>query len=144
VIAGKLVGSTPFHLELPCHAATATFRRTRYLSKDVAFTPTSDGANVSARLERPSFTVKIYSTPTGATVTISGKPAGKTPLTTKAPGFEAVNVVFKKDGYAPATAKLYAKSNGTSMKATLRRSGATSPPPKTKATTPTKTAPKHR
>jgi len=138
VIAGKVAGSTPLQLELPCHATTATFRRTRYQSKDVSFTPTSDGASVSAKLERPSFTVKIYSTPPGASVTIAGKPAGKTPLTTKAPGFEAVNVVFKKDGYASATAKLYAKSNGTSVKATLRRGGAPSPAPKTKS------APKHR
>jgi len=132
VLDGKALGVTPLELALPCHAATATFKRTRYQNKDVAFTPTSDGAKVSAHLERPSFTVKITSTPPGATVTIAGKVAGKTPLNTRAPGFEPMTVAFKKDGFAPTTARLYAKANSTVVTAKLKKAGAPAPktPPK--------------
>jgi hypothetical protein len=56
-------------------------------------------------------------------VTIDGRVVGKTPVTTKQPGFENTTVTFKKDGYATATAKLYAKANGASVKATLKKGG---------------------
>jgi hypothetical protein len=121
VLGGKVAGATPKTIAVPCAAATATFKRPRYQPKDVAFTPTADGVAVSAKLDRPSFTVKVTSTPAGATVTIGGKVIGKTPLTTKQPGFENTTVTFKKDGYATATAKLYAKANGSSVKATLKK-----------------------
>jgi hypothetical protein len=123
VLGGKVAGATPKTIALPCAATTATFKRARYQPKDVAFTPTTDGVTVTAKLERPSFTVKISSTPAGATVTIDGKVVGKTPVTTKQTGFENTTVTFKKDGYATATAKLYAKANGASVKATLKKGG---------------------
>jgi hypothetical protein len=120
-IAGKPRGKTPVTLSLPCSPQQLTVRMNRYQSYNKRIKPTARGIKVSARLKRPTFTVKISSVPSGATISIGGKRAGRTPSAVKIPGYESTMITLTKDGYVTATEKVTAKQNGTAIKMTLRR-----------------------
>jgi hypothetical protein len=121
VVGGRVVGSTPLDYAMACRPAVATIRRDRYESAQRKFTPRADGTKVVARLERPLYTVKLTSSPPGAIVTVAGRRIGKTPVTTKVPGYERVVASFTKAGFATTTARVYAKRNGTLVSATLKK-----------------------
>jgi hypothetical protein len=123
VIGGRVAGTTPLDYAMPCKPAVATFKRDRYEPLQRKFTPKPDGAKVAARLERPSFSVKLVSSPAGATVTMGGKRLGRTPVVAKLPGNEKVTVQFAKSGYASASEKVYARKNGAVVSVTLKKSG---------------------
>ncbi|MGE5185519.1 MAG: PEGA domain-containing protein [Acidobacteriota bacterium] len=62
-------------------------------------------------------TVDLDSLPTGATVTIDGKPVGTTPLTlTNLPAHKSVELVLEKPGYHAATAKLDVPGPGKELR----------------------------
>jgi len=122
VIGGKKRGKTPVTLTLPCTRATAVFERPRYTNQSKGFTPREGKTvKVSARLERPTFTIKVISSPGGASVVVDGHAAGKTPATVKVPGFQAVTVKVSKPGYQSKTTKVTAKKNGNVVNVSLRR-----------------------
>jgi hypothetical protein len=122
VIAGHKHGKTPATVTLPCARATVVYQRPRYANLSKPFSP-KEGATtkVSARLERPTFTLRVVSSPPNATVTVQGRSSGKSPVTAKVPGFEAVTVKVTKPGYQAKTTKVTAKKNGTVVTVTLRR-----------------------
>jgi hypothetical protein len=121
VVGGRVVGATPLDYAMACRPAVATIRRDRYEPAQRKFTPRADGTKVVARLERPLYTVKLTSSPPGAIVTIGGRRIGKTPVTTKVPGYEKVIASFAKPGFATTTERVYAKRNGTVVSATLKK-----------------------
>jgi hypothetical protein len=123
VIGGRVIGSTPLDYAMACRPGVAVIRRDRYEPMQRKFTPRADGAKVVARLERPLYTVKLTSNPSGAIVTLGGRRIGKTPVTTKVPGYEKVAASFAKAGYATSTERVYAKRNGTVVAATLKKGG---------------------
>jgi hypothetical protein len=123
VIGGRVIGSTPLDYAMACRPGVAVIRRDRYEPMQRKFTPRADGAKVVARLERPLYTVKLTSNPSGAIVTVGGRRIGKTPVTTKVPGYEKVAASFAKAGYATSTERVYAKRNGTVVAATLKKGG---------------------
>jgi hypothetical protein len=120
-VGRKKLGKTPLTTELPCKRTSATFSRPRYQDEVKAFTPKKGTSKVSVRLDRPSFTVKITSQPSGATVAVGGKKIGKTPVVAKVPGFQATTIKVSKPGYQAKSTKVTAKKNGTTLKVSLRR-----------------------
>jgi len=122
LIGGKKKGVTPTTLHLPCKASSATFERARYEPAKKSFTPKKKGTTkVAARLGRPSYSVKITSTPSGAEVTVNGRNAGKTPATIKVTAFEAVTIKVSKPGFQAKTTKVTATRNKTVVSVPLRR-----------------------
>ena len=66
-------------------------------------------AAVDITLARPTHTLTVTSTPSGATVSISGRPAGTTPTAVKIMGFTGIAITVEKKGFKPVTEKLYSK-----------------------------------
>jgi hypothetical protein len=121
MVAGKQRGKTPIELTLTCKATQISVRKTRYSTWTKTVRPTAKGIKVSARLARPTFTVKVSSVPSGASVSVGGKKFGKTPTVVKVPGFEPATITVAKDGFTSASEKVTAKQNGTAIKMTLRK-----------------------
>jgi hypothetical protein len=121
VDGATVLGTTPATLDLPCQAVTLTFRKAKLLSVTKALTPTPAGVNFTARLGHPTFTVKVSSTPAGATVTVAGKKVGTTPTTIKLVAFAPAAVTIAKDGYAASTEKITPKQNNAVVHATLKK-----------------------
>lgn len=61
----------------------------------------ADAPKVFAQLKRPKVKLEVVSTPAGAVVTIGGRPAGKTPLTTEIFAWVKTTVAISMAGYKP-------------------------------------------
>jgi hypothetical protein len=78
-----------------------------YEPRQAVLQPTSGDNGVVLTLDALAPTVRIESTPQGASVEIDGKPAGLTPLTlTKLPAGKTIELALKKNGYQPVSTKL--------------------------------------
>ena len=66
MIAGKLRGKTPVQIPVRCAATQIQVRHARYTTWTKTVRPSPKGVKVTARLERPTFTVKVSSVPSGA------------------------------------------------------------------------------
>jgi hypothetical protein len=122
VIARKKRGRTPMTLNLPCKKTQVAFARSHYAPDTKSVSPKKGTTTkVAVKLERPQFTIKVTSTPSGAAVTVKGKSVGKTPVTVKVDGFESISVKVAKPGFQAKTTSVTAKKNGTSVKVTLKR-----------------------
>ena len=88
-----------------------------YVPRTAVVQPRDDGTEVTLVLEALAPTVTLDSSPTGATIAIDGALAGTTPITvtTLQPG-KTVTVVFHKNGYQDATAKLEVPGPGKETK----------------------------
>ncbi len=122
-VAGKRVGETPLLAELPCgpHRLQLSHPRYQDTTRELDLTPGARG-ELSLRLSRPTFVLRIVSTPKGATVMIDGSKAGVTPLRTPIRGFERASVVVKKSGYASHRTNIYVKSDEHVVRVRLRPS----------------------
>jgi hypothetical protein len=121
-IGGKPRGKTPVTLSLPCSSQQLSIKMNRYETYNKRLRMSSrKPTKVSARLKRPMFTVKVSSVPSGATISVGGKKAGKTPSQVKVPGYDSTTITLFKDGYVTASERVTAKQNGTAIKMTLRR-----------------------
>ncbi len=78
-----------------------------YETKTSVVQPAKGGSQITLRLAALAPTVRLESTPSGATVTLEGKELGVTPLDlTTLPPNTVVKVTFTKAGFHPATASL--------------------------------------
>ncbi|MBA3395928.1 MAG: PEGA domain-containing protein [Deltaproteobacteria bacterium] len=91
---------------------TAGARLEGYEPQELAVTP-REGANAVTFELRALATVELDSDPTGATVTIAGKPMGSTPLTLTSlePG-STVTIVFERAGHRTGTASVRVPAAG--------------------------------
>jgi hypothetical protein len=124
VLLGKRkLGTTPGSFELPCGTeSTLTLKKTKFVATTKSITPSADKTNkLAVKLGKVMFSMKVTSTPAGATITVGGKNAGVTPATVKVPGFEASSITIAKSGFASDTSKVTAKSNGQSHHVTLKK-----------------------
>lgn len=102
-VRGELIGATPYDGPVPCGASDVALERPRYQSAELTIEPSAEQpVTVERTLERPRHALRIVSRPKRALVEIDGKPAGRTPLTVRVPGYEPVVVTVKKKGRAPA------------------------------------------
>jgi hypothetical protein len=123
VLDKDVVGTTPAKLTLPCGVESRlTFKKQRFVSAQRAVTPKSAGQKpVRVALAKVTFTVKVSSSPPGATIFLGAKSLGITPAAVKLPAFEASTLKITKDGYAPDVQKVTPKTNNLSISATLKK-----------------------
>ena len=104
------IGTAPGTVQLPCGTEVKLYlRKPGFAGVIKAITPTADMKPVRVVLVRAQFTVKVSSTPAGATISIGGKPMGVTPTVVHLNGFEPVALQLAKDGYAPQEQRLTPK-----------------------------------
>ena len=88
-----------------------------YVPQQAVVQPRAGGTDVTLVLDALAPTVTLDSSPTGATVEIDGTAAGTTPLTlTTLVAGKTVSIVFHKNGYQDATAKLEVPGPGKETK----------------------------
>ncbi len=122
VIDKAVVGTTPAALTLPCGVeAKLVVRKARFVSQTRAVTPRTGGRSIKVVLAKTTFSVKVSSTPAGASITVGSKSMGFTPTTVKLPSFELTTLKITKDGFAADTQKVTPKSNNQTVHATLKK-----------------------
>ena len=118
----NVIGTTPQKITLPCgNPVELTIRKGRLVPAVHTVTPTAEGAKLRVALAKPTFQVKVSSTPAGATITMNGKSLGVTPTMIRIPAFEASALMITKDGYATETETVTPKSNGIAVHSTLKK-----------------------
>jgi hypothetical protein len=96
------VGTTPLAvIGVPCGApVTVSVDKTGYaLWEQQVILAAGEPTHLRATLQRPQVKLRVTSVPTGAQVTIDGKPIGKTPLVVEATGYVATTVVLEMRGF---------------------------------------------
>jgi hypothetical protein len=122
VIGKAVVGTTPSSLTLPCGvAAKLTIRKKGLVAQTRDVTPKEKGKPIKIVLAKPTFSVKVSSTPPGASITVGTKAMGFTPTTVKLPAFEASTLKISKDGFTPDLQKVTPKANNQSIHSTLKK-----------------------
>jgi hypothetical protein len=124
VLADKaeVLGTTPTRLKFPCGVEIKlSFRKPRFAFTERKYTPTAAGKPLKVALARPTYLVKVSSTPSGATVAVGGKPQGVTPTTIRLPINETSTLTISKEGFATESQKITAKQNNQAVHTTLRR-----------------------
>jgi len=120
----KTLGTTPGTFQLPCGtAAKLKIQKAKYLGVVRQVTPTAAGTKIAVTLGQGTFSVKITSTPAGATITVGGKSKGVTPTAVQLPAFQTVTITVSKEGYGPDTEKVVIKANGQSHHVVLKKAG---------------------
>jgi hypothetical protein len=122
-IGRKKRGTTPATLDLPCGVKTrVSLRKNKYASTLKSFTPQADKPNqLTFRLKREVFLVKVTSTPPGATITAGGRSLGVTPTTIKLPANDASTITLTKPGYSAVKTSVTPKKNNTSHHVALKK-----------------------
>lgn len=119
-IGSEVKGPTPVTITLPCGAPVkVSLKKARYQTTTRDVTPKPNSKPIKIALARMTFTVKVSSSPPGATVTLNGKTLGMTPTIAKVPLGETSILKITKDGYAPETSKVTPKT--TSVTVTLKK-----------------------
>ena len=123
-LARRQLGVTPFDTTLPCGESTLRFERRRYqtLTRKVELT-TGQQNEVTIKLDRPPVSLKVTSVPSGATVTLSGKALGQTPLSVDIDGYVRADIVVSLPGYQPFQKRVTPKPPRLVIQAKLRRAG---------------------
>jgi hypothetical protein len=102
VVDGRDLGAAPLDLiDAACDAkivVEAQFDRFDPWRREVTLTADKPG-KVVASLRRPRVELTVTSTPSGALVTIAGKPAGKTPLKVQVPAYVKTSVKIGMTGF---------------------------------------------
>ena len=121
----EVLGITPTKVMLVCDVETKlSFRKARFVTTTRVITPKPDVVKpLKINLAKVTFTVKVSSSPTGATILLGSRSLGVTPATVKLPAFETSTLKFQKEGYAPDTQKITPKQNNLSVGATLKKLG---------------------
>lgn len=117
------LGVAPRTIELPCGTETKLTLKKRSLpTTPRLITPVAGKANkLVVKLAKTVFSVKVTSTPSGATITMGKKSLGVTPTTIKLPAYESSPLTLKKPGFAPDTQRVNPKQNNTSHHVTLKK-----------------------
>lgn len=115
-------GPSPIAIDGPCARRKIDVKHPRYAlgTKWVTLTA-GKPSTVDLALARPTHTVTVLSNPSGATVSIAGRPAGTTPTQVKVMGFSGVTITVEKRGFKTETKKLYSKIDGEKISVKLVR-----------------------
>jgi hypothetical protein len=112
------LGVTPTTLDLPCRVETKLlFKKAKVGSAIRTITPDANTTRLMVRFAAAMISLKVTSTPPGATIMVAGKVLGITPTTVHIPATGAA-LILTKDGYSTETVS--AKSTAT-VRVTLKR-----------------------
>ena len=118
----RVAGHTPMKVELPCGTeARVTLRKPGYFAVTRRVTPAATGTPLRMELDKAMFSIKVSSTPTGATIMVNGKSGGVTPANVRVNAYEPTTIVMSKDGFTTETEKLTPKSNNQTVHVALKR-----------------------
>jgi hypothetical protein len=118
----EVIGTTPAKLTLPCGVeAKLILRKGKLGSVTRTVKPTAAGAKLRVAFAKPLLSVKVTSSPPGATITMGGKSLGVTPAMVKLPAQEAATLVFSKPGFNQDTQKITPKQNNQAVHVTLKK-----------------------
>ncbi len=121
-IDGDVMGPTPIVVAGPCRARKLELAHPRYEKLARVVTPTAaEPLVVELNLQRPTHTLRLTSTPSGATVSINGRRAGTTPTAISVMGFSSVTLTVEKPGYKVATKRIYSQRPDETMAFPLDR-----------------------
>jgi PEGA domain len=118
-VAGRDHGPVPALVDVPCAPTAIELRHPRYRVATRQIEPRAGLTELEVRMTRPLVTIKVVSTPPGATVRLNGRAVGATPLSTTVLAFEKATLVWNQLGGATKTLQIYPQSNGTVYAATL-------------------------
>ena len=121
--ADKKLGTTPLSLEMPCGVeAKVTLRKAKFINTARSFTPADGKANkVVVKLAKTTFTLKVTSSPAGATISVGGRSMGVTPAQIRLPAYESVAILVSKPGFAADSKTVTPKSNNISHHVVLKK-----------------------
>ncbi len=116
------LGPSPLTIAGPCARRKIDVKHPRYaLGTRWVTLAAGKPATVDIALARPTHSVTVTSTPSGATVSIAGRRAGTTPTAVKVMGFTGVSLTVEKPGFKTVTQKLYSKVDGDKISVKLVR-----------------------
>lgn len=123
LIGKEVVGKTPAALTLPCGAESKlVVRKARFVAQTRTVTPkVTGGKPIKVALAKVTYSVKVSSTPTGASITVEGKSMGFTPTTVKLPAFESSTLKIAKVGFTAETKTITPKQNNQTVHAALKK-----------------------
>jgi hypothetical protein len=109
-VDGKRMGPSPLTVATTCEQHKVDIAHARYQAASKLITLVEGKPeNVDVTLQRPTHTVTVTSSPSGATIFIDGRSAGTTPTKLNVIGFVTIKLELKKTGYQPASTKLYSR-----------------------------------
>lgn len=118
---GKARGLAPQTITGVCNATAAIeVRHPRYATFKQELVLT-DGLEFSAKLERDTTELTVWSEPAGAEVTYEGRVVGKTPLTVKVSRFEQGQLYFRAPGYETDWRRIVPKQARKTVSITLKK-----------------------
>jgi hypothetical protein len=121
---GLQLGTSPAQVKVPCGSTRLILRKETYAETIRPVVATTDGtAKLRAALAHASLSVKVSSTPAGATVSVGGKSKGVTPTTMQLPMLESSTIVFTKDGFQTESEKIVPRQSNQAVHAQLKRKG---------------------
>lgn len=114
------LGVTPIDARLPCGKHKLSIGRSRYLRalRTVDLVAGKPG-EVTIKLQRPSYTLRITSEPSGAMIKVAGKRVGAAPCSVEVPGFKSVSIEAEKRGYTIMKQSIYAKRDNQPVRLKL-------------------------
>jgi hypothetical protein len=122
VDAGSAVAHTPDTVQIPCgKKAVIHVAKAGSIAQQRTVTGATAPVEVKVALARPTFSVRVSTTPAGAAVTINGKASGVTPTAVQMSAFEAATIVFTRSGYETDTEKVTPKAQNFPVHVTLKR-----------------------
>jgi hypothetical protein len=119
-VGNQILGTTPLaDMPVPC-TGTLVLEHPRYerVTQTLALTPGTPGA-LAETLVRPEALLVLSSTPIGATVSVNGLAAGRTPATVKVPGYTGATIEMSLAGHKPWQQKLYVKGRRQAVNVAL-------------------------
>ena len=116
------LGPSPITVAGPCARRKIDVKHPRY-ALGTRWVTLSAGKpeSIDIALARPTHSVTVTSTPSGATVSIAGRRAGTTPTAVKVMGFTGVTLTVEKSGFKTVNQKLYSKVDGDKLTVKLVR-----------------------
>jgi hypothetical protein len=118
-----VLGTTPATVKLPCGVeAKLTLRKAKFNNTTKSFTPSPEHASLQVKLLAPMLSIKVTSSPSGATITIRGKNVGITPTLIRVPASQPTSITLMKDGFQADTQTIAPRTNNATHFVVLKRS----------------------
>jgi len=118
---GFRLGTAPQKVAVPCERTKLVLKKATYADTVRVVTPTKAGVKLKVAMAHAPMMVKVSSVPTGASVTVNGKPLGVTPTTIALPMLETSTLVFGKEGFASASAQVTPRQPNQAVQVQLKR-----------------------
>src|SRR5262249_36626305 len=123
IVDKQKVATTPGTFDVACGSDTKlTLKKKSFPNTVRTITPAAGKQNKYVfKLAKTLLSVKVTSTPAGATITVGGKSMGVTPTTIKLPANEPSSITLSKPGFANDTQKIAPRQNNAAHHVYLKK-----------------------